>query len=833
MNKKSNLTRTALLAALLCGIAGPTFVGCKDYDDDINALQEQIDANKDAIAKLQELVNGGAIVKSVVSDNNGGIIITLSDGTEHHITKGDKGEQGEQGLQGEQGIQGLPGAEGKTPIFQITTEGMLQVRYSTEEEWQDLGKVTADPVEPTEPTFEFTVNENGFLCVNGKPTTVQIEGKIYLIEEEGVIYLNMPQMKDGKLEYTKIALPTSELFLHTVSSVNFVPFTTSGNNLNIYKLEVLDDKTFQPIADKFVRATPSQLRFRVSPSTAVLYNEETKKGDYKVIESMDYEELKSRAKEQLFSATNARVEEDGFLYVDFGFDAAKVKEGNNYTLALALNDLNNKDRVVYSDYIVFTAGGEKLENIVYYQEKEEEMVAVDLQKQRLEWKKGATLDLSTLIAGIKENDNFNALTSYGFEPTLSLVYAGAEKGGAAVDKEKKYVSVNGMVVTLEDATFQTYDAELTFDLFVKIGEDLVNHTTVTVKVTDFEMEQVFDGLYANTPVNNFIGNPVEVKPKFDAATWNGIETFFMQEMESVNPTFTVKKDGKDIADYSTILNFATMNTTPVVNVLAGAKAGEYEITATWVVGKKTATSTFTITVIAPVLDKTKEYWDNEGNLTVRADKDGKLTADLDLAFVIPTGTKVAYATESKDITIDGDGVIALTAAGAKKLAIGGYLDAEISYQLINATTGVEITEKVKCNVRFHNPIVSMAFAKKAFSMNDGGNVEAELDQLAIDLKVMDRSSGSEKLIISKSNIVTDEYLNENEDCDGVLASTYGVTEITYTSTDSRLTITNGVATWANNGAALAQPVNVKVKVTIANNWKTIEDEIVITIQPNK
>ena len=48
MNKKRNFAKMALLSALLCGLASPTFVGCKDYDDDIKDLQEQIDANKSA-----------------------------------------------------------------------------------------------------------------------------------------------------------------------------------------------------------------------------------------------------------------------------------------------------------------------------------------------------------------------------------------------------------------------------------------------------------------------------------------------------------------------------------------------------------------------------------------------------------------------------------------------------------------------------------------------------------------------------------------------------------------------------------------------------------------
>ena len=31
MNKKRNFAKMALLSALLCGLASPTFVGCKDY----------------------------------------------------------------------------------------------------------------------------------------------------------------------------------------------------------------------------------------------------------------------------------------------------------------------------------------------------------------------------------------------------------------------------------------------------------------------------------------------------------------------------------------------------------------------------------------------------------------------------------------------------------------------------------------------------------------------------------------------------------------------------------------------------------------------------------
>ena len=52
---------------------------CKDYDDDIDNLQSQIDANADAIKALQDLVNNGDYVTAVKkSDDGKGIVFTFS-----------------------------------------------------------------------------------------------------------------------------------------------------------------------------------------------------------------------------------------------------------------------------------------------------------------------------------------------------------------------------------------------------------------------------------------------------------------------------------------------------------------------------------------------------------------------------------------------------------------------------------------------------------------------------------------------------------------------------------------------------------------------------------
>ena len=73
-----------LFGALLFASAG-TFTSCKDYDDDINNLQEQITANADAIKKLQDLVGDGKYVTAVSGDGNT-ITFTFNDETTTVIT---------------------------------------------------------------------------------------------------------------------------------------------------------------------------------------------------------------------------------------------------------------------------------------------------------------------------------------------------------------------------------------------------------------------------------------------------------------------------------------------------------------------------------------------------------------------------------------------------------------------------------------------------------------------------------------------------------------------------------------------------------------------------
>lgn len=140
MNKK-------VVSALLFGslvFATGTFTACSDYDEDIDSLNERVDAVEKSIAGLQASIEAGNVITNVESTDNG-VKVTLSDGTSFELTngkdgaagapgsvvtigdngnwfidgvdtgkpsRGEKGEQGEQGVQGPQGEQGIQGEQG-------------------------------------------------------------------------------------------------------------------------------------------------------------------------------------------------------------------------------------------------------------------------------------------------------------------------------------------------------------------------------------------------------------------------------------------------------------------------------------------------------------------------------------------------------------------------------------------------------------------------------------------------------------------------------------------------------------------------------------------------
>ena len=146
---KRKFVKVMFFAAL--ALSTVTYVGCKDYDDDIDNLQTQIDANKASIAELQNFVKEGKWVTNVEQITDG-FKITFNDNKSYSITSGkdatpttikidpvtknwivndnDLGicAEGKKGADGKPGAAGSPGGKGEDGYApQISENGFWMV----------------------------------------------------------------------------------------------------------------------------------------------------------------------------------------------------------------------------------------------------------------------------------------------------------------------------------------------------------------------------------------------------------------------------------------------------------------------------------------------------------------------------------------------------------------------------------------------------------------------------------------------------------------------------------------------------------------------------------
>lgn len=109
MNKKF---LSALLLGALTVTSTGTLVSCKDYDDDITNLQEQIDKNAKAIKEINDLIAKGGVITGTTSVE-GGVKVTLSNGNEFTIKNGENGAAGKDGVAWTIGKDGFWYKDGK------------------------------------------------------------------------------------------------------------------------------------------------------------------------------------------------------------------------------------------------------------------------------------------------------------------------------------------------------------------------------------------------------------------------------------------------------------------------------------------------------------------------------------------------------------------------------------------------------------------------------------------------------------------------------------------------------------------------------------------------
>ena len=255
-----------------------TYVGCKDYDDDIDNLQTQIDAVKVSLEELKAKINSGSVITNVVKGDKG-ITVTLSDGNSYELTNGTNGTNGKDadvwtinsengywykngvkteykavgvagsdgapGAAGPAGGNGLPGTNGKYYVPNKET-GMFDI-------YQD-----GEFVEETDISYRGAASEGGMTAIlDGNVLTLfGVEG-----QEEGVAI----SITSG-VALSSIAFIPDVVSTEVPYATTSMPFYHIENYLNEAKYEVADGK-FKVLSD-WSKSNVVEMNYRLNPKDA-------------------------------------------------------------------------------------------------------------------------------------------------------------------------------------------------------------------------------------------------------------------------------------------------------------------------------------------------------------------------------------------------------------------------------------------------------------------------------------------------------------------------------------------------------------------------------------
>ena len=467
MNKKRNFAKLALLSALLCGLASPTFVGCKDYDDDIKDLQEQVDANKTLIASIQEAIANKKFISDYVAIANG-YELKFSDGSTLQILNGERGEQGLQGIQGIQGPQGEPGVAAAAIIPQFRVNGgYWEVSVDKGESYQQVLDDKQQPVKATPDATEgVSINDEGYLVIGttvtklnvdpkcpaityneeNKTFMITVDGHSMVIPEEGSDYNGLQA-----LIYRKMHVDDIEDYV-LMGSLSYTPTEPAGA---------------EPI---LLINSKGMAEFKVLPKTF-----DTKKATYEFFDTHI-----SRTEKDPIALTyvdgSAKVN-DGILSVEF--TSSNLVEG--YYLS-SMNVTLNKNTAC-SDYFAVRVKDYKVNEAVFFiqtadvkveADQVDDMLAGTLTNDPYHYEFVYTESYSvqdSIALGFEEGEGFKSLEELNFGAAVEVSYAPTEEkengifqidpktGVITVAKDKQASAINEFCYVTITYTFKDQEGK--------------------------------------------------------------------------------------------------------------------------------------------------------------------------------------------------------------------------------------------------------------------------------------------------------------------------------------------------------------------------------------
>lgn len=353
MNKK--FLSAVLFGALMATSTG-TFVSCKDYDDDIEQINNKLSSVEATIADLQKKIGDGAYVKSITQAADG-FTVTMSDGSTTTITgiKGDAGQDGKDGAEWTI-VDGYWACNGeKTDVKAVGTDGKdgqkeVEKRADGWYLWNgtDYEKVTVDaPATAGVPYYQIDPKDENYAIMYIYDATGKNEQAIRLPLNEGLVqlyvrnnisYLNINFAKaksDIKWDGKKAAPKKGEYII--TQSFDSLMVQVNPTNYDLASIKELSLMTSQNVKVPVTLSAPVAFKGILSEATSRAVSEG---GLYKIAVTPD---AITEENVKLYSRTNSYDKP----YVSL---VANDKVRSTYETAFSLNEIKTSQFLQFGIY---------------------------------------------------------------------------------------------------------------------------------------------------------------------------------------------------------------------------------------------------------------------------------------------------------------------------------------------------------------------------------------------------------------------------------------------------------------------------------------------------
>lgn len=853
MKKNVKLVKYALLCAISAGVVSTTLTSCKDYDDDIKNLQEQVSANKTAIDDILAKIKDGDYVQKVEAVENG-VKITLGNGTTHIIKNGEKGTDGTPGLIGP---AGPIGETGKTPIITINAAGNwavdgVELKDKDGNAYPAKG-AAGDPASGT--SFKIDPETGELIFIDGDvKTPTGIYSNMVITENDFTVTITMPN-EEGKL--VTVTLPK------TASAILSIE----------YRSPFTDDVSSQPIytvkdGNKTILEGATVLDFKVFATNFDQTKAEYFFDLYKLTKS-DGPTL------SIVGTPKYKVEENGkYGILSFNVKDQNLKANNSYKTSL--NAFYN-GATISSEYFNIKAASLASTALNPMLEYSEEYVS--LPYKTIEFKYTDKLVLNDTIAlAYSDNGKYLQLNCEGYKAKFTII----EQTESA-----KFFKLDGDVVSLSELGNESsagigYTCDMKVQYYatqadgseLKIGNEAtfkvkaVNQKTpATVKVSEIKGTDVITRSWSN------LGSQIVKVELHKAATglyaqFGGRDNFLSIIGEGIDQrSFNIYKKKEDNS-YS-LITTATWTkkgyrsgqladsldiTIPRGSIMGGDYyIGEYnmndnsKITFT---GKINTEVTVNLNVDLKSTVIPNQYYVENGSVVIRGEFTAPATAGNDGAHtMIADLSKVFLANPNLDLTFkladtQENAIKALINAGqltlnGKEITLAkGIANLNLAtLPKVNIkitatgypTAGAGHLEGTDATVSFKNPVDAASLTLKGETKPETADkVEFDLSKIITELKDV-----KGHLLIKDSEIILSNGTTVNGWARAFNISIPAITNasiIADADAKQAFKINGTKLIYDNSAITLTKDLSVKVKVVVNSFWGPITKEATFTVK---